>query len=202
MWWSWPEPPRWSRARPWKSSSPKSRNSSRGSPMMAASGPLHDSNHAARKLRAAIFAHSTRAPFEKLRDAIARTFDVVLVDTDGTADLSQLDVELLFVLGGDGSMLRAARRMGVHQRQGVGVNLGRLRFLADLTPEALTRSLPALAAGQYRIVPHLMFDCWIRRGDEVLRTELGLNEVAVLAGPPFSMLDIDLYVDGELATTY
>jgi NAD+ kinase len=47
-----------------------------------------------------------------------------------------------------------------------------------------------------------MLDCFVLRGEEVLHHQLGLNEMAVLGGPPFAMLDMDLYVDSELATTY
>ena len=47
-----------------------------------------------------------------------------------------------------------------------------------------------------------MFECPVLRGGSVLCRQLGLNEVAVQAGPPFRILDIDLYVDSELVTTY
>ena len=47
-----------------------------------------------------------------------------------------------------------------------------------------------------------MFECSVRRGEQIIEQWLGLNEVAVLAGPPFALLDIDLYVDSELVTTY
>ncbi len=47
-----------------------------------------------------------------------------------------------------------------------------------------------------------MYECSVIRGGKRLHERLGLNEVAVLAGPPFAMLDIDLYVDSELVTTY
>jgi NAD+ kinase len=47
-----------------------------------------------------------------------------------------------------------------------------------------------------------MFECSIQRGRAELSRTLGLNEAAVLAGPPFTMVEVQLYVDGELATTY
>lgn len=47
-----------------------------------------------------------------------------------------------------------------------------------------------------------MFDCSLIRDGKVVESRLGLNEASVLAGPPFSMLDVQLYVDAELATTY
>src|SRR5262249_35228655 len=89
-----------------------------------------------------------------------------------------------------------------HQIPVLGVNLGKLGFLADTQPEALGEILPHVAAGRYRVVRHLMFECSVHRGDRELSRTLGLNETAVLAGPPFAMIEVQLYVDGELATTY
>jgi NAD+ kinase len=92
--------------------------------------------------------------------------------------------------------------MGRRQRPIVGVNLGKLGFLADLLPAEFEARLPAICSGQYEVVEHLMYECGVIRGGNVLHERLGLNEVAVLAGPPFAILDIDLYVDSELVTTY
>jgi NAD+ kinase len=62
--------------------------------------------------------------------------------------------------------------------------------------------LPEIAAGRHRVLEHLMFECTATRGGRTLCHELGLNEAEVLAGPPFALVDVQLYVDGELATTY
>jgi NAD+ kinase len=117
-------------------------------------------------------------------------------------DLSQIDYDLAVVLGGDGSMLRAAHQMGRRQRPVLGVNLGKLGFLADLSPEELLGSLPLVCATPLPTTSHLMYECQIVRAGKTIHEQLGLNEVAVLAGPPFAILDIDLYVDSELVTTY
>ncbi|MCG8450960.1 MAG: NAD(+)/NADH kinase, partial [Pirellulales bacterium] len=106
------------------------------------------------------------------------------------------------VLGGDGSILRAAHQMGYRQLPVIGVNLGRLGFLADLLPEQLDQVLPRVVQGDYTVVSHLMFECRVDCPGAELPEYLGLNEAAVLAGPPFAMLDVQLYVDGQLATTY
>jgi NAD+ kinase len=119
---------------------------------------------------------------------------------DGPPDPSTTD--LVVVLGGDGSILRAARWMGYGQIPVLGVNLGRLGFLADVPREAAAEAVRGIAAGRFRLVDHLMFETEVRRGDDVRHRELGLNETSVLAGPPFSMIEIGLIVDGEPATTY
>jgi NAD+ kinase len=138
----------------------------------------------------------------RLRPAIEALADVIVWDLCFTADLSQVDADLAFVFGGDGSILRAAIQMGYRQAPVLGVNLGKLGFLADLSPSEMLASLPEIVAGKYRVVEHLMFRCRVERRGQVVLDRLGLNEAAVLAGPPFAMLEVHLYVDSELATTY
>lgn len=109
--------------------------------------------------------------------------------------------DLVIVLGGDGSILRMAHRMGYSQRPVIGVNLGTLGFLAHFSPNDVAETLDAFASGRFRLVDHLMFECEIRRGNQIVVTLLGLNETAILAGPPFSMIEVQLLVEGEHATT-
>jgi NAD+ kinase len=147
--------------------------------------------------RLELAAHVTR-----LAPLVAEHADVTLQDLALGEDLSSVDFDLAIVLGGDGSMLRAAHQMGRRQRPIVGVNLGKLGFLADLSPDELLAQLPTICSGRLPVVEHLMYECSVVRGGKVVHRRLGLNEVAVLAGPPFALLDADLYVDSELVTTY
>ena len=139
---------------------------------------------------------------EKLRPEIEKHADVVLCDFDSCEDLSKIDADLAVVLGGDGSILRTAHQMGSHQRPILGVNLGKLGFLADLSPEKLPKVLPAICSGKFSTSEHLMLDVELIRDGQVVARDLGLNEVAVMNGAPFAILDIDLYVDQEWMTTY
>jgi len=142
------------------------------------------------------------AEVERLRSELDRFAEIVVWDDTFSADLSSTDADLAIVIGGDGSILRAARQMGKNQVPVVGVNMGKLGFLADLLPEELRRLLPDILGGRFRVVEHLMYRCRVKRGEQVLFDLQGLNEVSVLAGPPFTMLEVQLYVDAELATTY
>jgi NAD+ kinase len=112
------------------------------------------------------------------------------------------EADLVVVLGGDGSILRAARWMGYHQVPALGINLGRLGFLADTPPADVDDAIAELMAGRFRLVDHMMFECEVAREGEVIHHDLGLNETSILAGPPFAMIEIDLLVDGQPATTY
>jgi NAD+ kinase len=126
---------------------------------------------------------------------------VVHIDLYEEDDLDDLEVDITLVLGGDGSILRAARQMGYRQRPVLGVNLGRLGFLADLSPDQLLAALPDIVAGRYSVTEHLMFECTIE-GPDGNRCVLGLNEVALQSGPPFHMIDLDLLIDGEPVSHY
>jgi NAD+ kinase len=133
---------------------------------------------------------------------IERHAQIALADFTGQADLSTVEADAAIVLGGDGSILRAAHQMGGRQLPVIAVNLGRLGFLADLSPHELIDLLQSRSLDQLELVEHLMFRCDVRREGEFLGERIGLNEVAVQAGPPFAMMDVDLYVDSELVTTY
>lgn len=139
---------------------------------------------------------------EQLRPALEEHADVVGIDLSFTEKLERWNADLAIVFGGDGSILRAARQMGYRQLPVLGVNLGKLGFLADLSPDELISVLPDLAAGRYRTIDHLMFECRLERLDGTAVQQLGLNDVVLHAGPPFTLLSIHLYVDAELATTY
>lgn len=138
----------------------------------------------------------------RLRPLIEQHADIVLEDLEFRRDLSGIQADIAIVLGGDGSILRAAKQMEFNQVPVLGVNLGRLGFLADVLPEELPNCLPDVCAGDCQILAHLMFQCTIYRCGKRLHQALGLNEVAVLGGSPYSMLSVDLYVDSDLATTY
>jgi NAD+ kinase len=127
--------------------------------------------------------------------------EVVLTDLSRERDLSGVTADMALVLGGDGAILRSARQMGYGQVPVLGINLGRLGFLADLSPDEAIEYLPNVLRREYRVAEHIMFVCGLTDcGDP--REILGLNEVVVRAGPPFKMLDVELDVDGEVVARF
>jgi len=166
-----------------------------------------DANQDATPKRRVILLGSERRPevlheAERLKPLVEDCAEVVGTDFSFSQDLSSLQADLAIVLGGDGSILRAAHQMGRQQLPTIAVNLGKVGFLADISPDELPHVLREFCAGRLSVVEHLMFECCVLREGAEPREELGLNEVAVQAGPPFAIVDIDLYVDSELVTTY
>ncbi len=139
---------------------------------------------------------------ERLRAQVESQVEVVFSDFTGAKDLSSVEADLVIVLGGDGSILRAAHQMGVRQLPVAAVNLGRLGYLANVQPDELVELLSDYRSGAAKVVEHLMFEAAVLRNGKELVRQLGLNELAVLAGPPFSIISLNLFVDDEFATTY
>jgi NAD+ kinase len=136
---------------------------------------------------------------ERLAVAIrAAGGEVVLTDLFRERDLSNESADVALVLGGDGAILRSARQMGYRQVPVLGINLGRLGFLADLTPDEAIEYLPNVLRREFRVAEHIMFVCSLPGQRDIL----GLNEVVVRAGPPFKMLEFELDVDKEVVARF
>ena len=142
------------------------------------------------------------AELERLRPAIAEHAEIVAEDLSFSYNFSQEKPDLVIVLGGDGSILQTARQMGAQQSAVLGINCGRLGFLAALSPDDFLNVWPEVSKGKFEVIDHLMLQTSLIRDGRVIAQQLALNEVAVLGGPPYRILDIDLYADGALATRY
>jgi NAD+ kinase len=142
------------------------------------------------------------AEAERLRPVIERHARIVCTDFTGSEDLSTVEADLAIVLGGDGSILRAARQMGHRQIPVVAINLGKLGFLANLSPADLPNVLRDFSTNGLHTIEHLMFECSLVRSGKIVVRQLGLNEAAIHAGTPFAIINVDLYVDSDLVTTY
>lgn len=126
---------------------------------------------------------------------------VAVVDLHQQHDLASEQADIALVLGGDGAILRAARQMGYQQTPVLGVNLGKLGFLADLSPDEVVSCFPRVLAGDYRVTRHLMYECVVD-GPEGRHTYLGLNEIVFHTGPPFHLIELDLAMDGEVVARF
>ena len=138
-----------------------------------------------------------RAEAERLRPLLGPFGEIVAFDIDQRVDLAALEADLAFVLGGDGAILRAARQMGYRQVPVLGINLGKLGFLADLSLDEVEQSLPRLGRGEFRVTSHLMFECVYQAAGAEPRTYLGLNDAVIETGPPFHMDEYEVEAGGE-----
>ena len=139
---------------------------------------------------------------ESIRPTIEKHLRIVHEDLNYSGSHPDTDADLAIVLGGDGSILRAARYMLTRQLPVLGVNLGKLGFLADVRPDDLDEALTLFNQGKFRLVNHLMMRCQVFCQGELQHEVIGLNEMSILGGPPFNIQRFDLTVDGEFATSY
>jgi NAD+ kinase len=128
--------------------------------------------------------------------------NTAVVDLASVTDLSGLPAEVALVLGGDGTVLHTARRMRDAPTPVLGVNLGRLGFLAELTPDELLGRLDDLAARRYSVSELMTLSCTLEPKSGQARTFRGLNDVVLRAAPTFHLLEIGLSIDGEDVMTY
>ncbi|MGI8854270.1 MAG: NAD(+)/NADH kinase [Thermomicrobiales bacterium] len=109
---------------------------------------------------------------------------------------------LLLVLGGDGSLMRAAQLTAPRDIPVVAVSLGRLGFLAELTPENAVDLLPQFLAGNYWLDRRIMLEVTVAHADGTTQTVLAANDAVVTNPKPSRVLDITLTVDEAAVTTF
>lgn len=105
--------------------------------------------------------------------------------------------DLLIVIGGDGSLLGAARMLARYYVPVLGINRGRLGFLTDILPDEIEQRVGAVLAGEYSIEKRFLLNAVVMRGDQKIGKAEALNDVVVNSGTSAKMIEFDLYVDGE-----
>lgn len=111
-------------------------------------------------------------------------------------------VDLLVVLGGDGTLLAAARTLGGHAVPILPVNLGGLGFLTSVTLSELYPILEQVLEGKSRISERVLLQTEVVRGGEVVDRHQALNDAVLNKGALARMIDLDLYIDGGYVCSF
>jgi NAD+ kinase len=112
------------------------------------------------------------------------------------------DTDLVCVLGGDGTFLRTARAIGGSGVPALGVNLGRVGFLAKVEPDGLERALEQVADGDFSVEDRFRIAARVVRGDGTTEEYECLNEVVVARGSRVRMIRLEVEVSGSHLATY
>jgi NAD+ kinase len=126
----------------------------------------------------------------------------VILDLLGKLPLAQQakDADLVISVGGDGTLLATARRLvGTHVPT-LGVNLGKLGFLAEHSPEDVQDYLAGKAVNDWRLSPKMMLQLRLHQGNSSVY--YALNDVMLSQGVMTRLISIDMAVDGQHATQY
>jgi NAD+ kinase len=110
--------------------------------------------------------------------------------------------DVVCVLGGDGTFLRTAGAIGDIGVPALGVNLGRVGFLAKVEVDALERALDQVAAADYRIDERFRIQATLFRADGTQESHSCLNEVVLARGERVRMIQIEVEVSGSHLATY
>ncbi|MFW6107806.1 MAG: NAD(+)/NADH kinase [bacterium] len=145
---------------------------------------------------------TVRETVDRALPIVRHLAEVAAVDLDGSEPLDPADADLALVFGGDGEILKTARRLQDNELPLCGVNLGKLGFLASIRDDQLGQSLPAVLAGEYTMTATPMLDCAARRDGEVMFSSRAANDAVVSRGALSRIVPVDLLIDGENVTTY
>jgi NAD+ kinase len=111
-------------------------------------------------------------------------------------------IDLLIVLGGDGTLLSAARVIGGRDIPLLAVNMGHLGFLTAITVGELFPELERALRGEHRIGVRRMLDCELWRGDQAIAHYSALNDVVITKSMLARMIDLDTHVDNHFVAAY
>jgi NAD+ kinase len=158
------------------------------------------------KLRSTEIAASLR----DLSDYLRKRGCEVLLEKDSAREIGARGVDyealgqgsdLAIVIGGDGTMLAAARNLVRHHVPVVGVNQGRVGFMTDIGHEDMRNGIGAILDGKGTLEERALLDAEIRRnGETVLRT-LALNEAVLGKGAEARLIEFEVALDGEYVYT-
>lgn len=111
-------------------------------------------------------------------------------------------VDLIVAIGGDGTLLRAARSVAADAVPLLGVNLGRLGFLTDVSPEQMLQIIDSVLAGDYIEEQRIMLEARLVGPNQANEVMYALNDVAAKVGGSGHMQDFAAWVDGDYVNTH
>ena len=117
------------------------------------------------------------------------------------SELAQ-QVDLMLVLGGDGTMIATARMIGGTQVPVIGVNYGGLGYLAEFPLEELFPALESILAGQYKVQHRLMLTVELWRGTELVTRNRVLNDVVVNKSALARIIEIEAHLDAQFVNLF
>jgi NAD+ kinase len=120
-----------------------------------------------------------------------------VVDRQTLAD----SCDLAIVVGGDGTLLNAARSLAESGIAVLGVNLGRLGFLVDVSPEEMTQQMEKILAGEFIEEQRTLLHATVTRNDDVLSETAALNDVVVHKKDVARMIELDTWIDDYFVNT-
>jgi NAD+ kinase len=124
-----------------------------------------------------------------------------LAESAASSEIAR-DADLVVVLGGDGTLIAAARLVGEREVPILGVNLGSLGFLTEITLDELYPSVERCLAGDFEVSERMMLLASVERGGEQVELHRVLNDVVINKGALARIVDMETSVNGQYLTTF
>jgi NAD+ kinase len=112
------------------------------------------------------------------------------------------NVDLILVLGGDGTMIATARMLGDREVPVLGVNYGGLGYLAEFRIEELYQALESILSGNFRLDKRVMLDVELRRGGELITHNRVLNDVVINKSALARIIEIEAYLNQHFVNSF
>ena len=107
------------------------------------------------------------------------------------------DCDYAVVFGGDGSIIAAAKALSYRPVPVIGVNIGKLGYLAEFSVPELEQFLDRIVNRKLRIEKRMMLDCKILRKGKKTFSSMAVNDVFITAGSPYRMIELQIKVNGQ-----
>lgn len=143
----------------------------------------------------------TEKNFEIYLDKITAELDINLPHEVVSRQELGKTVDLAIIIGGDGTLLNAARSLVNFDVPLLGVNLGRLGFLTDVSPDTLEQTLDEVFAGEYTEEPRGLLHTQIYRQGELINQSCAFNDVVIHKWNGARMLEYETYIDNQFINT-
>ena len=126
--------------------------------------------------------------------------DFLDIEAHDEAEMAD-NIDLGIVVGGDGTLLQIGRLLTPKNIPIIGINLGRLGFLVDISSTKLDEQLQEMLEGKFTVEPRTLLQADVFRGDELLGSEGALNDVVVHVRNDVRMIEFDTKIDGAFVNT-
>ena len=142
---------------------------------------------------------ATRGLDVRLEDATSKLMPPHHYATSTNTELAK-DRDLVIVVGGDGTLLHAARTFSDGRVPLLGVNLGRLGFLTDVSCDGMFDSLDQILSGNYEEEERWLLKTIISAGDEIISSTKALNDVVIHKWNSARLIEFETYINGQLVS--
>jgi len=152
--------------------------------------------------RFVVFGDLSKKHVSKAADGFSR-FASDKAEVSAVCDITECRAEALggadyaVVFGGDGTIISAARQLSQSGVPVIGVNLGKLGFLAEFGLNEIERNFQDILSGNCAVEERMMLNCTITSGGRQSFRAVAINDVFITSGPPFRLIELNIFVDEQ-----